>query len=87
MVSPDMLPVDDVETAEGGVVVEGADVEPGAIGVAELRLAATCVVVEIGAVELEVVDWGLTAVEVIGSVTEGVSFGSVPNVRLFEFDE
>lgn len=42
---------------------------------------------EIGAVELEVVDWGLTAVEVIGSVTEGVSFGSVPNVRFVEFDE
>lgn len=37
--------------------------------------------------ELEVVDWGLTAVEVIGSVTEGVSFGSVPNARLVEFDE
>lgn len=87
MVSPELLPVDDVETAEGGVVVEGADVEPVAIDVAELGLAATCVVGEIGAVEVEVVDWGLTAVEVIGSVTEGVSFGSVPNVRFVEFDE
>lgn len=61
----ELLPV--VGFAEEGVVVVG--------DVAELGLAATCVVDEIGAVELEVADSGLTAVEVSNSVGCDVGVG------------
>ena len=61
----ELLPV--VGFAEEGVVVVG--------DVAELGLAATCVVDEIGAVELEVADSGLTAVEVSGGNSVGCDVG------------
>ena len=57
-----MLPVDVVDFAEEGVVVETF--------VAELGLAATCVVDEIGAMELEV-----TAVEARGGSSVGCDVG------------